>query len=109
MPAQFQKRAQCLVSVQDLRAPRTPETYPIFPRRFIKRRQLAYRVGQRENKKPRRGARRVAMRPLMFVRLASQKKYKRGQPKTLVDINFFTARIIMSNGQRNMRRQPEQT
>jgi hypothetical protein len=26
------------------------------------------------------------------------KKYKRGQPKTLVDINFFTARIIMSNG-----------
>jgi hypothetical protein len=26
------------------------------------------------------------------------KKYKRGQPKTLVDINFFTARIIMSSG-----------
>ena len=26
-----------------------------------------------------------------------------------MDINFFTARIIMSNGQRNMRRQQEQT
>jgi hypothetical protein len=26
------------------------------------------------------------------------KKYKRGQPKTLVDISFFTARIIMSSG-----------
>jgi len=45
----------------------------------------------------------------MFVPLGKSKKYKRGQPKTLVDINFFTARIIMSNGQRNMRRQPEQT
>ena len=43
-----------------------------------------------ENKKPRRGARRVAIRPLrMFVRLASRKEYKRGQPQTLVDITFF--------------------
>jgi hypothetical protein len=51
------------------------------------------------SKKPRRGARRVAMRPLRtFVRLASRKNTSGGQPKTLVDINFFTARIIMSNG-----------
>ena len=54
---------------------------------------------ENKNKKPRRGARRVATRPLRDVCSPGKaNKYKRGQPKTLVDINFFTARIIMSNG-----------
>ena len=51
---------------------------------------LGWRAGTvSRNKKPRRGARRVAMRPLRDVcSPRKSKKYKRGQPKTLVDINF---------------------
>jgi len=51
------------------------------------------------NKKPRRGARRVAMRPLMmFVRLARRKNTSVDNQKRLWMLTFFTARIIMSNG-----------
>ena len=51
------------------------------------------------NKKPRRGARRVAIRPLrMFVRLARRKNTSVDNQKRLWMLTFFTARIIMSNG-----------
>jgi hypothetical protein len=53
----------------------------------------------RVNKKPRRGARRVAMRPLrMFVRLARRKNTSVDNQKRLWILTLFTARIIMSNG-----------
>ena len=62
-----------------------------------------------ENKKPRWGARRVAMRPLrMFVRLARRKNTSVDNQKRLWILTFFAARIIVSRVA-NMRLQLEQT
>ena len=49
---------------------------------------------RRVNKKPRRGARRIAMRPLrMFVRLARRKNTSVDNQKRLWILTFFAARI----------------